>query len=55
MTIVPPEDNAVLVVDSDGMKSCIVANQLFKVIPRWNTKIKKLMSGVDHIQLPLRN
>jgi hypothetical protein len=55
MAITPSEDNAVLIVDSNGVKTSVVPNQLFKVIAGWNTKIEKLMGCVDHIQLPLRD
>jgi hypothetical protein len=43
MAITPSEDNAVLIVDSNGVKTSVVPNQLFKVIAGWNTKIEKLM------------
>ena len=53
--ISPPEDNAPLVVDANGMKARKLTFEGFKAITRWDCKISEVISPIHLNQFSQRN
>ena len=55
IAFVPPEYNAILIVDPDAMVSLPVSLQRLKPVGRGRQQISQGVSGIEHIQFPLRH
>lgn len=47
----PPEDESILLVDTNRAITCEIALQMLEPIARWNPQIRLLTCGIENLQL----